>query len=313
LSKDFHNAASDNDIKAVAEFLNNGIDINYFDKSGPGRTALIEAAIYGNLETVSLLINKGAYINCQCRAMGFTPLAWACYKGHHEIAQILINAGADLNLPSSMFHLSPLIVAANNGHEKVVDLLIKSGADIHAQTADGENALTKAQKIKHINIISILKEHGLKEPIPKEELYLDWPEIGDDFSKVDYENAVSVLRFFILSMYRWEKEAYENYTQNKQKFDFDKAIVAKQLACTEKKRTYESRGISSSPEYTPGEVLVSVNTPRPNRIEIITRTEKNNSFRYENLYIMLKKKGRFLIDSKKNRPYGVIEWSKTLL
>src|SRR5688500_12809613 len=72
-------AASAGDVGKVTRLLDRGVDVNYHskDKQATGRTALIEAAIEGHLDVVRLLVERGALLNWQDRAVGFTALGWA--------------------------------------------------------------------------------------------------------------------------------------------------------------------------------------------------------------------------------------------
>ena len=166
-----------------------------------------EDALNGHTEVVKLLILNTARLNCHDRATGLTPLSWACHSGHFEIAKVLIEAGSDINLASQGFLHSPLMCASIAGHEKIVRLLLDAGADLHAQGANSHNALSYAEKNDHDAITSLLKQRGAVPPTPIPEVFLPWPDVGDDFSKVDYTKPESVLRAFILSMNRWEMGA----------------------------------------------------------------------------------------------------------
>jgi len=61
---------------------------------------LREAACYGDLEAVSILIKKGVNINSQHNINGWTPLHWAAKRNHLDIAHFLLTNGADINAES---------------------------------------------------------------------------------------------------------------------------------------------------------------------------------------------------------------------
>jgi len=61
---------------------------------------LREAACYGDLEAVGILIKKGVNINSQHNINGWTPLHWAAKRNHLDIAHYLITNGADTNAES---------------------------------------------------------------------------------------------------------------------------------------------------------------------------------------------------------------------
>ena len=59
-----------------------------------GWTALMDAAIEGNAETLEYLIDTGANVNATQKNVN-TALTWAAKKGHTGIVNILKQAGAE--------------------------------------------------------------------------------------------------------------------------------------------------------------------------------------------------------------------------
>ena len=57
---------------------------------------IFKASISGHLETVELLINKGADVNDSTHYR-FTPLHEASRRGYKEIIELLVNKGAFVN------------------------------------------------------------------------------------------------------------------------------------------------------------------------------------------------------------------------
>jgi hypothetical protein len=311
-------AVDRNDVSKVLQFLDEGADIEYFSKSGPGRTALNEAALCGQLEMVKALMERGANLNTQDNAMGYTPIAWACEEGHLEIAETLIAAGADINAASKKYKRTPLIAAAANGHLDIVKLLIKSGANVDLQTISEQNALTEARKNGHESVVKYLSKCGTSEPTKKVHQYLDWPDVSVTLSEEDYASPEKVLRAFILSMHQWETDAYAKFGGEDTDVDFEEVRKLEQAAfepyCTEKERKYGRCGsFGNIPEYHPDESLVSVTQKTKSRVEIVTRQGKSQISKYECLYVLLKKAGQFLIDSKKTRVAGSEKWERTIL
>ncbi|EFC47177.1 hypothetical protein NAEGRDRAFT_64631 [Naegleria gruberi] len=73
-----------------------GVDVNTFDE----RTPLINAAQWGNLAIVQMLIEEyQANINHQSK-IG-TALHWASYNGHFEVVKYLLSKGADKNIKNN--------------------------------------------------------------------------------------------------------------------------------------------------------------------------------------------------------------------
>lgn len=105
----------------------------YFEYDRNNGTPLMRAAYNGHLETVKLLINKGADVNIQ-NAAGTTALMKAAYKGHLEIVKFLIDNNANINL-KEQHGATALIKGVAQGHTEIVKLLLSKGADVNVADA----------------------------------------------------------------------------------------------------------------------------------------------------------------------------------
>ncbi|MDP7052406.1 MAG: ankyrin repeat domain-containing protein [Verrucomicrobiota bacterium] len=90
-----HDAAKDGDVDSVKKFLDQGVDIN--SQAGKwGNTPLHEAAFWGNVEVVRLLISKEADVDAkdyyEC-----TPLHDAVDYGNLEILKLLLGKNTNVN------------------------------------------------------------------------------------------------------------------------------------------------------------------------------------------------------------------------
>eukprot|EP01113_Clastostelium_recurvatum_P024472 TRINITY_DN2921_c0_g1_i2.p1 TRINITY_DN2921_c0_g1~~TRINITY_DN2921_c0_g1_i2.p1 ORF type:complete len:264 (-),score=59.00 TRINITY_DN2921_c0_g1_i2:36-827(-) len=92
-------AAGNNDVKRLREFLDCGVDINVtdFDK---GWTPLHVAASRGAKQAMELLVMRGCDMNCQDNR-GSTPLHSLVYKRFDVLAMWLVRQGANLHLPDA--------------------------------------------------------------------------------------------------------------------------------------------------------------------------------------------------------------------
>ena len=116
----FWNASRANDVKTMKAFLDKGFNVN--TKNRYGVTALTFAADKGNLEAVSLLLERGADPNLKDSFYGETPLGWAIYKKKNEIIKCMINHGGDIS------NAELVMGAAGAGLADVVKLLLEKGA-----------------------------------------------------------------------------------------------------------------------------------------------------------------------------------------
>ena len=309
-------AASKGDAKKVQDYLDKGADIGWHQKQ-TGRTALTEAAINGHLEVARILVDRGADINWRDFAVGFTPLGWACECNHPSLVEFFLKAGSDPNLATHEFFVTPLMVASKNGNLPVVKLLLEAVANVNAATCDGRHALKFAQINKRHQVVKALEEIGATadSPLPKT-ARIPWPAVDETGTTCDYSSPEKVLHSFIFSMNQFERQAAEHRKKTPQDENPNKEILKSMQAvfdtyCTPKERPYGRQGsYQMSPEYDPeGEFLIEVTLINPRRAELITRNEKEEK---EFLYVILRKKGRWLLDNKKLRFIGA-NWMKWFL
>jgi len=78
-------AAEQSSYEAVALMIELGFDVNARPRTAP----LHEAAMYGNLEIIRLLLDHGADPNLHDSAYDATPAGWAEHHGQHEAQQLL--------------------------------------------------------------------------------------------------------------------------------------------------------------------------------------------------------------------------------
>ncbi len=88
-----HTASGDGDTKTVVELLDKGkYDINarVYDC-----TPLHYAVMYGQIDTVRLLLDRGADIHAKCKE--WDSLTYAAFQGHADVAKLLIDRGIDID------------------------------------------------------------------------------------------------------------------------------------------------------------------------------------------------------------------------
>lgn len=81
-----------------------------------GVTPLYLCCLYGEEESVELLLQYGANHSCLCTSRKIAPLHLAASKGILSMLQMLIKAGADPNVLSPKYG-TPLHVAAAKNHQ----------------------------------------------------------------------------------------------------------------------------------------------------------------------------------------------------
>src|SRR5215210_6360201 len=85
-------AARRGDAKAVADLLDQGVDVN--SKTAYGATALHFAADKGHVEVVRLLLQRKANPNAADTFYSATPLVWANMRSHTAVLAELMANGA---------------------------------------------------------------------------------------------------------------------------------------------------------------------------------------------------------------------------
>jgi ankyrin repeat protein len=142
-------------VKAHPESLN--------AKGQDGWTALMYAALYGNVGDCRLLVDRGAVVNARNDAGG-TALMYAV----HDLAKakLLLARGADPNLRSGEGRTALMIAAGNSGSFPVVKLLLERGADVKQSLADGRGALALSATSLDPRVLRLLLDHGAASPVP---------------------------------------------------------------------------------------------------------------------------------------------------
>ena len=117
-----------------------------------GKTPLISAALYGDIETVRCLLDSGANIKAR-DVFGRTPLiaATATWKGPMhctvEIVRLLLDHGADVNAQNKKGRTALMEALAHRDftrQQELVELLVSRGADIRLKDTNGVTAVQMA-------------------------------------------------------------------------------------------------------------------------------------------------------------------------
>ena len=124
------------------QLLAKGWDTNLLNKVGEAPLAC--AARGGYLETVDLLLRRGARVGAK-DTEGRTALWVAAHVGASEdVCRMLLDAGADCNDSAPEGDYTVLMAAVIGDGGALVDLLVARGADLRAKTKDGESVLALA-------------------------------------------------------------------------------------------------------------------------------------------------------------------------
>ncbi|XP_057691486.1 inversin isoform X1 [Corythoichthys intestinalis] len=130
------------------------IDINMADKYGG--TALHAAALSGHVNTVQLLLDRGAMVD-SLDVMKHTPLFRACEMGHRDVILTLIKGSARVDLVDVDGHTA-LHWAALGGNAEVCQILMENGISPNVQDQAGRTPLQCAAYGGYITCMAVLME-----------------------------------------------------------------------------------------------------------------------------------------------------------
>ena len=159
-------AAVAGDLDAVSCLLDHGADVKA--KTPTGFTALIGAAVSGNAKIVALLLERGADPNAVARLerdILQTPAGVAASMGHTECLRLLMAAGADVNVQGGPFNHNALLGAATTPSNATMQLLLTK-ADVKATDWNGSTALDWAARSGETDIVKLLQKSGAKPSKP---------------------------------------------------------------------------------------------------------------------------------------------------
>ncbi len=116
-------AMQERSLKAATALLSHpAIEIDALNKAG--ESALMMAALKGELTGTRLLLERGAKVN----QAGWSALHYAATGTEPALVRLLLDKGADVNAASPNGS-TPLMMAAQYGSEDSVKLLLAAGAD----------------------------------------------------------------------------------------------------------------------------------------------------------------------------------------
>ncbi len=154
-------AAAFGDLATVSKLLEQGVSANAKARDRKARTALILASAGGHTEIVDTLITNEAKIN-ERDLTGHTALNWAAMRGHIKTVSLLLKKGADINTRDNG-DVTPMLYAVGTQNPAMVKLLADKGADL--EVVSRENKMTPlllAIEHKNLKIIKILIDKGVK-------------------------------------------------------------------------------------------------------------------------------------------------------
>jgi len=157
-------ARGSGDVVDLAQYMESGLAVDAPDPQG--RTALMFAALVGDVDRVRALLDFGADVNAVTTDKR-TPLMHAAQtsNGNGDALMLLLDAGSDVNA-RDQFGRTALFWAARGADAERIRILIERGGDVNVQGPSNETPLTAAVKSQRPENVSILLEAGADPRVP---------------------------------------------------------------------------------------------------------------------------------------------------
>ncbi|XP_051232623.1 cyclin-dependent kinase 4 inhibitor C isoform X3 [Dicentrarchus labrax] len=149
------NASANGNLPEVLFLLENGADINGFNKFN--RTAL-QVVKLGNPALVQALLVAGADPSVRDPVLSLTVMHDAAREGFADSVRVLVDHGADTNVVDEHGNL-PLHLAAKEGHLEVIQLLIGLTANPQAPNDLGYTAAQLAFNHGKMDTANYIQEY----------------------------------------------------------------------------------------------------------------------------------------------------------
>ena len=127
------------------------VDVNALNQAG--ESALMMAALKGDLAGVQLLLDRGAKID----QTGWSPLHYAATGPEPKVVQLLLDRGAEIDAASPNGS-TPLMMAAQYGSEDSVRLLLDRGADLRRRNQLDLGAIDFARRAGRSTLVKRLEQ-----------------------------------------------------------------------------------------------------------------------------------------------------------
>jgi len=146
--------------KRTTELIQNGANLNFEDESGNSVLDLALGA--GQNSIIQELLQHGAKPDqTSSKTSRQTALMGAALTGNIEAARLLLVYGADPNKKNA-YGSTALMYAAERGNNEIVKLLLTYGADPGLRNKSGRSARDSALRANHAEIAELLSSYTKK-------------------------------------------------------------------------------------------------------------------------------------------------------
>ncbi|CAH2307459.1 caskin-1 isoform X2 [Pelobates cultripes] len=142
------------------------VNVNFQDTDG--FSALHHAALIGNTELITLLLEAQAAVDIKDNK-GMRPLHYAAWQGKKEPMKLLLKSGSAVNIQSDEGQI-PLHQAAQHGHYDVSEMLLQHQSNPCIMDISGKTPLDLACEFGRVGVVQLLLNSNmcaaLLEPKP---------------------------------------------------------------------------------------------------------------------------------------------------
>ena len=159
VNEDMFMAAQRGDVETVRLLLEKGADINYKHAMVLGHTPMTIAAAWGHTGVVLLLLDRGASVDQQ-NEDGVSALQCAASTDKSELVKLLLDRMADVNHRDKAGRTPLFDAACSKCPPENARLLLSKGADINATDNKGKTAFYYAQANANQAVMEALVKAG---------------------------------------------------------------------------------------------------------------------------------------------------------
>ena len=150
-------AAQNGHLGLVKLLLERGANVSHVTRNGS--TVALQAAHFGHLDVVKLVVGINKELLERWNQRRTTPLMRACQEKHPHVVKFLCEQGVRVN-EKNLQGMTALMLASQRGHTEICEYLVQRGADLNAITEQGSTSLILACKRQHLQTVEVLVRAG---------------------------------------------------------------------------------------------------------------------------------------------------------